>query len=77
MSIANNEQVKDYSQYPDERGHFGRFGGLFVAETLMGPLQELREAYEKYSQDEEFALKIKKSVAGRITQVTNLDVSSR
>ena len=54
MSIANNEQVKDYSQYPDERGHFGRFGGLFVAETLMGPLQELREAYEKYSQDEEF-----------------------
>ena len=56
MSTANNnhEQVIDYSKYPDERGHFGQFGGLFVAETLMEPLQELREAYEKYSQDETF-----------------------
>ena len=41
-----HEHVEDYHQYPDERGHFGRFGGLFVAETLMGPLRELREAYE-------------------------------
>lgn len=54
MSTVNNEQIKDYSKYPDERGHFGRFGGIFVAETLMGPLQKLREAYEKYSQDEDF-----------------------
>ncbi len=56
MSTANHnhEQVIDYSKYPDERGHFGQFGGLFVAETLMEPLQELREAYEKYSQDETF-----------------------
>jgi len=52
---VNTENViKDYYDYPDDRGHFGRFGGLFVAETLMGPLQELREAYEKYSIDEEF-----------------------
>ena len=56
MSTANSklDEVKDYMQYPDDRGHFGQFGGLFVAETLMGPLQELREAYEKYSQDEAF-----------------------
>lgn len=39
---------------PDERGHFGPYGGLFVSETLMGPLQELREAYEKYLQDPQF-----------------------
>lgn len=39
---------------PDERGHFGPYGGLFVSETLMGPLQELREAYEKYMQDPQF-----------------------
>lgn len=39
---------------PDERGHFGPYGGMFVAETLMGPLNELREAYEKYLQDESF-----------------------
>ncbi len=54
MPTAKVETVTDYNQYPDERGHFGRFGGLFVAETLMGPLQELREAYERFSKDPEF-----------------------
>ncbi len=39
---------------PDEAGHFGPYGGMFVAETLMGPLKELREAYERYLQDAEF-----------------------
>src|SRR4030065_445033 len=45
--------------YPDARGHFGKFGGIFVAETLMQPLAELRDAYERYRADpafqEEFA----------------------
>ncbi len=45
--------------YPDARGHFGKFGGMFVAETLMQPLAELRDAYERYRIDpafqEEFA----------------------
>ncbi|MDX1824400.1 MAG: tryptophan synthase subunit beta [Thiohalomonadales bacterium] len=39
---------------PDEAGHFGPYGGMFVAETLMGPLKELREAYEQYLQDADF-----------------------
>lgn len=39
---------------PDKRGHFGPYGGRFVAETLMGPLEELREAYERYRGDPEF-----------------------
>ncbi len=39
---------------PDERGHFGPYGGMFVAETLMGPIRELREAYAKYLQDPDF-----------------------
>ena len=33
---------------PDENGHFGPYGGKFVAETLMGPLEELTEAYTRY-----------------------------
>ena len=48
------ESIDDYSLYPDNRGHFGRFGGIFVAETLMGPLRELREAYEKFKKDPDF-----------------------
>ena len=39
---------------PDEHGHFGRYGGMFVAETLMGPLEELRLAYERYRNDATF-----------------------
>ncbi|MEJ2107013.1 MAG: tryptophan synthase subunit beta [Acidiferrobacteraceae bacterium] len=39
---------------PDERGHFGVYGGMFVAETLMQPLAELRAAYEKNRADPEF-----------------------
>ena len=39
---------------PDESGHFGRYGGRFVAETLMGPLEELELAYHNYARDPEF-----------------------
>ncbi|MDV3243238.1 MULTISPECIES: tryptophan synthase subunit beta [Methylocaldum] len=39
---------------PDERGHFGPYGGVFVAETLMYPIQELRDAYYRYMKDPEF-----------------------
>ena len=39
---------------PDKSGHFGRYGGRFVAETLMGPLEELELAYDKYARDPEF-----------------------
>jgi tryptophan synthase beta chain len=39
---------------PDERGHFGPYGGSFVAETLVHALDELKAAYEKYRNDPEF-----------------------
>lgn len=45
--------MKDYN-YPDERGHFGIFGGRYVAETLMPALLELEEAYEQAKGDPEF-----------------------
>jgi tryptophan synthase beta chain len=44
----------DLHTLPDASGHFGIFGGKFVAETLMQPLEELRIAYEKYINDSEF-----------------------
>ena len=40
--------------WPDAAGRFGRFGGRFVAETLMGPIEELAAAYERFSADPEF-----------------------
>ncbi|MFZ2404698.1 MAG: pyridoxal-phosphate dependent enzyme, partial [Methylobacter sp.] len=39
---------------PDERGHFGPYGGMFVAETLMLPIQELNAAYQQYLEDPDF-----------------------
>ena len=39
---------------PDERGHFGPYGGIFVAETLMPAITELNEAYQKYLKDPDF-----------------------
>ena len=39
---------------PDERGHFGPYGGVFVAETLMEPIEELRLAYQRYMDDADF-----------------------
>ncbi|MCL2644459.1 MAG: tryptophan synthase subunit beta [Betaproteobacteria bacterium] len=45
--------VEQYS-FPDARGHFGPYGGIFVAETLMPSLEELRVAYEAFRQDAAF-----------------------
>jgi tryptophan synthase beta chain len=39
---------------PDERGHFGRYGGRFVPEALVAALDELTAAYEKARSDREF-----------------------
>src|SRR5258707_527371 len=39
---------------PDEHGHFGRYGGVFVAETLVHALDELKRAYEACRKDPEF-----------------------
>jgi tryptophan synthase beta chain len=46
--------MMDYTQYPDARGHFGPYGGIFAPETLMQPLTELTEAYAKYRVDPDF-----------------------
>ncbi|MCG8464580.1 MAG: tryptophan synthase subunit beta [Xanthomonadales bacterium] len=42
------------TDFPDAQGHFGDFGGTYVAETLMASLEELRTAYERWRQDPEF-----------------------
>lgn len=41
-------------EQPDARGHFGQFGGIYVAETLMAALEELRVEYDKARKDPAF-----------------------
>jgi len=50
---AKMHQATDY-QLPDARGHFGPYGGAFVAETLSHALAELTEAYARYAHDQDF-----------------------
>ena len=45
--------MKPYD-FPDAQGHFGPYGGVFVAETLMHALDELRAAYDRYRVDPAF-----------------------
>jgi tryptophan synthase beta chain len=44
----------DFNAMPDERGHFGIYGGRFVSETLMQALDELKVAYENSKTDKAF-----------------------
>ena len=57
-----NPQITDYHAYPDDSGHFGRYGGRFVAETLMGPLQELAAAYDAARVDPAFIAEFEKDL---------------
>jgi len=55
---------------PDALGHFGPYGGRFVPETLMHPLQELEQEYLRSQQDPEFQREVKyylKEFCGRPT----------
>src|SRR5271169_2111683 len=44
---------------PDDQGHFGIYGGRFVPETLMHPLQELEKEYFRAQQDPDFQQELK------------------
>jgi tryptophan synthase beta chain len=59
-------------ELPDARGHFGQYGGVFVAETLMQALDELKAAYERYQRDPDFVAELEyelKHYVGRPTPI--------
>ncbi len=56
-------EVRALTDMPDAGGHFGPYGGRFVAETLMGPLEELRQAYERYRKDPDFQAELDADLA--------------
>ncbi len=50
--------IDDYYAWPDEHGRFGRFGGIYAAETLMAPLAELADAYRRLRDDPVFVAEL-------------------
>jgi tryptophan synthase beta chain len=74
------KQAIDWAAFPDARGHFGQYGGRFVAETLMGALDELQGAYEKYMRDPEFLAELEadlKHFVGRPSPLYHAERLSR
>ncbi|GGD01758.1 tryptophan synthase beta chain [Thalassobacillus devorans] len=62
--------------YPDQQGRYGDFGGKYVPETLMAPLQELEEALDEAMADREFIAEyhgVLEKYAGRPTALTYAD----
>ncbi|MEK7363178.1 MAG: tryptophan synthase subunit beta [candidate division NC10 bacterium] len=55
MTVA----AKRAPRLPDRNGHFGRFGGRFVPETLMAPLIELEQAYRAAGRDPQFQRRLR------------------
>lgn len=53
----------DYKSMPDERGHFGPYGGRFVSETLIAALDELQAAYLSLKDTEAFQAEFDRDLA--------------
>lgn len=64
-------------QLPDEFGHFGIYGGRFVADTLMFALQELELAYKKYQHDPDFTSQLYEELHEYVGRATPLYHATR
>lgn len=65
------------NRYPDERGWFGTFGGRFAPETLIGPLQELEEAYRVWRADPGFQQELSRLLQNYVGRETPLTFAER
>jgi len=63
MQAKHVSETVSLKDLPDANGHFGPYGGRFVAETLMGPLEELRVAYQQYLKDPDFQAELDADLA--------------
>ncbi|MAO60640.1 Tryptophan synthase beta chain [Alcanivorax sp. ALC70] len=70
-------QRPDYQAFPDQRGHFGRFGGRFVSETLMAALDELETMYRRLKDDPEFQADFDRDLAHYVGRPSPLYLAER
>ena len=77
VSVKPSEGIEFPSGHePDERGHFGRYGGRFVPEALIAALDELSAAYDKARGDREFLDqldRLHRDYTGRPSPLTDAD----
>ncbi|THD07479.1 tryptophan synthase subunit beta [Rhodanobacter lindaniclasticus] len=73
-------KIADFNAYPDAHGRFGEYGGSYVAETLMAPLAELSEAYQRLSADPDFLAELDRDLqhyVGRPSPIYHAERLSR
>ena len=63
MNDLTNPADIDFSHFPDEKGHFGIYGGRFVSETLISALDDLAAMYQRLKDDPGFQAEFDKDMA--------------
>ncbi|MEK9870156.1 MAG: pyridoxal-phosphate dependent enzyme, partial [Gammaproteobacteria bacterium] len=76
MSQAQGQNENLYD-FPDERGHFGVFGGKFVSETLMAALRELESEYQRLRRDETFMAELERDLVDYVGRASPLYFAER
>jgi tryptophan synthase beta chain len=67
----------NFNEFPDKSGHFGKYGGVFVADTLIKAVDELAKAYEKYSTDETFQQEFERDLNDYVGRPSPLYLAQR
>ncbi len=73
----NATEERSFYELPDARGHFGDYGGRFVPETLMHPLEELTRAYTEARRDPDFTREFEHLLANYVGRPTPLMFAGR
>jgi len=74
--VADSTRI-DFAAVPDQRGHFGPYGGRFVSETLMGALEELETLYNRLSADPDFQAEFDHDLAHYVGRPSPLYLAER
>jgi len=75
--VLTTNDLAALKQLPDDKGHFGPYGGRFVSETLMGALQELEALYNKLSVDPDFQAEFDRDLAHYVGRPSPLYFAER
>ncbi len=73
----DRDHAVDFHAFPDVSGHFGRYGGRFVPETLIGPLDELASAYDAARVDPAFVAEFERDLAHYVGRPTPIYYAQR
>lgn len=72
-----NDTKVNFANMPDERGHFGQFGGRFVSETLFYALDELQSMYNRLKNDPSFQAEIDRDLTHYVGRPSPLYLAER